>query len=149
MAHISNVIKSFAYVFLFRARPVVDSVQHPWKVYPPTVGLIAGPVAVGAAVDLVDVGAVALVEDAFVLVEGAFVLVEDVFDVPVELDFAVVVEILEVEVEVDDDDNAFDVDDTGFDVEEAALLVDETTAPCSAIPCNKRVVYPPSLHHVR
>jgi hypothetical protein len=94
--------------------------------------LIAGPVAVGTAVDLVDVRAEVLIEDGFVLVEAGF-------DVLVELGFEVLVEIFVV-----------DLDDNGFEVEDDTLLVEVVTAaPCSAIPCSNNVVYPPSLHHVR
>ena len=48
-AQASKVIESFAKVVLDRARPVVDSVQHPWYTQLSIVYLIAGPVCVGAA----------------------------------------------------------------------------------------------------
>lgn len=93
----------------------------------------------GTAVDLVDVGAAVLVEAGFVLDEAGF-------DVLVELGLEVLVDIFVVEV----DDKGFVVDDNGFEVENDVLLVEDgTAAPCSAIPCNNNVVYPPSLHHVR
>ena len=101
----------------------------------PTVCLIAGPVAVGVAVDLVDVGASVL--------GVSCVLTDDGFDVlEISLDVLVLVLTFDVLVEI----FVLDVEDTGFEVEDDALLVEE--APCSAIPCINKVVYPPSLHHV-
>jgi hypothetical protein len=52
-AQASKVIESFAKVVLGRARPVVDSVQHPWYTQLSIVYLIAGPVCVGAAEEAV------------------------------------------------------------------------------------------------
>ena len=116
---------SSAYVLLDRARPVVDSVQHPWKLYLPTVWRTAGPVGDGVELDdeLVLDETTELVEE--LNIDDDLVLLAEVLpDVATELELDTPPEVL---VELDTPDVVLAELETDTEDEMAVLEEDTVT----------------------